>query len=130
VPLTKLRSHALRLLAAGRTRDSYVAGGVALNRAADGDSRVLSTAGLKLSWTKLQVGRRQAEVEGPGETMQLEWVADSDFRFFPARPDDLFVYVLAPVDLATNEASAAGDRRGPPRGGYLRRCGSLSRTVP
>jgi hypothetical protein len=44
--------------------------------------------------------------------MQLEWVADSAFRFFPAQRDDLFGYVLHPVDLATNKASAA-DRREP-----------------
>jgi hypothetical protein len=45
--------------------------------------------------------------------MQLEWVADSDFRFFPAQRDELFGYVLHPVDLATNKASAAADRREP-----------------
>ena len=59
------------------------------------------------------MGRRQAEVEGLGESMQLEWVADSDFRFFPAERDELFGYVLHPVDLATNKASAAADRREP-----------------
>jgi hypothetical protein len=32
VPLTKLQSHVLRLLAAGRSPDSYIAGGVAINR--------------------------------------------------------------------------------------------------
>ncbi|HNR52032.1 MAG TPA: hypothetical protein PKI80_10655 [Deltaproteobacteria bacterium] len=32
VPLTKLQSHALRILAAQRSPDSYIAGGVALNR--------------------------------------------------------------------------------------------------
>ncbi|MGA2576436.1 MAG: hypothetical protein ABSH24_10475 [Bryobacteraceae bacterium] len=133
MPLTKLQSHALRLLAAGRSPDSYVAGDVELNRdgprfssdidifqdseerlaaAADADARALTAAGLKLSFRKIQIGRRQAEVNGLGETTQLEWVADSDFRFFPAQRDDLFGYVLDPVDLATNKASAA-DRREP-----------------
>ena len=32
MPLTKLQSHVLRVLAAGRTPDSYIAGGVAINR--------------------------------------------------------------------------------------------------
>lgn len=64
-----------------------------------------------MSWRRIQPGRRQAEVEGPGEIVQLEWVADSDFRFFPAQADELFGYVLHPVDLATNKASAAADRR-------------------
>jgi len=132
VPLTKLQSHVLRVLAAGRSPDSFVAGGVAINwegprfsadidifqdsenrlaAAADADAKTLTGAGLKLSWGKTQSGKRQAEVEGLGETMQLEWVADSPFRFFPAQRDELFGYVLHPVDLATNKASAAADRR-------------------
>lgn len=73
----------------------------------------MTAAGLKLTWRRVQVGRRLAEVEGLNETMQLEWLADSDFRFFPAQRDDLFGYVLDPVDLATNKASAAADRREP-----------------
>src|ERR1017187_8010476 len=62
---------------------------------------------------RIQSGKRQAEVNGPGETMQLEWVADSAFRFFPTQPDELFGYVLHPVDLAANKAAAAADRRVP-----------------
>ena len=132
MPLTKLQIHALRVLAAQRSPDSYVAGGVALNRvgprfsgdidifqdseerlvtAAEADGAALVEAGLNLSWGKVQTGKRQAQIEGLGETMQLEWVADSDFRFFPAQQDELFGYVLHPVDLATNKASAAADRR-------------------
>lgn len=133
VPLTKLQSHVLRVLAAGRSPDSYIAGGVAINRegprfsrdidifqdlenrlaaAAEADAKALREAGLKLLWRKNQSGKRQAEVEGLGETMQLEWVADSAFRFFPAQRDDLLGYVLHPADLAANKASAA-DRREP-----------------
>ena len=50
---------------------------------------------------------------GGDETMQLEWVTDAAFRFFSTQPDELFGYVLHPVDLATNKASAAADRRVP-----------------
>jgi hypothetical protein len=134
VPLTKLQIRALRVLAAQRSPDSYVAGGVALNRAgprfsgdidifqdseerlataAEADGAALVAAGLKLSWGRVHSGNRQAQIEGLGETTQLEWVTDSDFRFFPAQPDELFGYVLHPVDLATNKASAAADRREP-----------------
>jgi hypothetical protein len=81
--------------------------------AAEADGAALVETGLKLSWGKVHTGKRQAQIEGLGETMQLEWVADSDFRFFPAQQDELFGYVLHPVDLATNKASAAGDRREP-----------------
>jgi len=134
VPLTKLQSHVLRVLATGRSPDSYIAGGVAINRegprfsrdidifqdsetrlaeAAEADGRALTAAGLKLSWGKIQSGKREADVDGLGESIQLEWVADSAFRFFPAQRDELFGYVLHPVDLATNKAAAAADRREP-----------------
>jgi hypothetical protein len=132
VPLSKLQSHVLRVLAAERSPDSYVAGGVALNRdgprfsgdidifqdteqrleaAAQADARTLANAGLGFSWKKVLTGKREAEVEGLDDRMRLEWVHDSAYRFFPAQRDELFGYVLHPVDLATNKASAAADRR-------------------
>ena len=40
-------------------------------------------------------------------------MTESAFRFFPAQPDELFGYMLHPIDLATNKASAAADRRVP-----------------
>lgn len=57
--------------------------------------------------------RWEAELEGLGDRMRLEWVHDSAFRFFPPQRDELFGYVLHPADLATNKASAAADRREP-----------------
>lgn len=134
MPLTNLQSHVLRLLAAQRTPDSYIAGGIALNLAGprfsgdidifqdseerlatafDADIIALLDAGLKLGTPKIRTGKREVLVEGLGEKMLLEWVADADFRFFPTQPDDVFGYVLHPVDLATNKASAAADRRVP-----------------
>ncbi len=134
VPLTSLQSYVLRALAAERSLDSYIAGGVALNRegprfsddidifqdtelrlesAAAADAKTLTKAGLKLAWKKVQTGKREAEVEGLGDRMRLEWVQDSAFRFFPPQRDELFGYVLHSVDLATNKASAAADRREP-----------------
>ncbi len=134
MPLTKLQSHVLRLIAAERSPDSYIAGGIALNRegpryssdidifqdteqrlhaAAVADARTLTAAGLTLSWTKIVTGKRAVELEGLGDKMRLEWVHDAPFRFFPPQRDDLFGYVLHPVDLATNKAAAAADRREP-----------------
>lgn len=134
VPLTRLQSYVLRLLAAQRSPDSYIAGGIALNRegprfssdidifqdseerlttAVAADLSVLTADGLVLTVLKTQTGTRTVLVEGLEETMQLEWVADSDFRFFPTQRDELFGYVLHPVDLATNKAAAAADRRTP-----------------
>lgn len=134
MPLTKLQSHVLRLLAAERSPDSYIAGGIAINRegprfsgdidifqdterrlegAAAADAKTLTDAGLKLSWKKIVTGKREAEIEGLGDRMRLEWVHDAPFRFFPPQRDELFGYVLHPADLATNKASAAADRREP-----------------
>jgi hypothetical protein len=84
-----------------------------LETAAEADAQALAQAGFNLSWKKIKSGKRDAEVEGLGDRMPLEWVTDSAFRFFPAQPDELFGYVLHPVDLAANKASAAADRREP-----------------
>ena len=134
MPLTKLQSHVLRLLAAERSPDSYIAGGVAINRegprfsgdidifqdteqrlqaAAAADEKTLTAAGLQFSWKKIVTGKREAELEGLGDRMRLEWVHDAPFRFFPPQRDELFGYVPHPVDLATNKTSAAADRREP-----------------
>jgi hypothetical protein len=134
VPLTKLQSHVLRVLAAERSPDSYIAGGIVINRegprfsgdidifqdteqrldaAVQADAKALADAAFTLAWKKIVTGKREAEVEGLGEKMRLEWVHDSAFRFFPTQRDDLFGYVLHPVDLATNKTSATADRREP-----------------
>lgn len=52
-----------------------------------------------------------AEVTYGDSRTRLEWVVDSDFRFFPTMPDDIFGYVLHPVDLAINKVMAAAGRR-------------------
>jgi hypothetical protein len=43
----------------------------------------------------------------------LEWVADSDFRFFPTIRDEVFGYMLHPINLAANKVAAAYGRREP-----------------
>ncbi len=135
MPLSALQSRVLSLLASQRSPDSYVAGGIALNRdgprfsadidifhdgderlvaIAESDAAVIAGAGFAVVWLPGRGnGKRAAMVEGMGERTQLEWVAGSDFRFFPAQPDPLFGYVLHPADLATNKASATADRRVP-----------------
>ena len=134
VPLSKFQSDVLRTLAAQRSPDSYIAGGVAINRdgprfsgdidifhdsddrlesAAQADAAALTAAGYTITWESVRNGKRDATIERQGEAMQLEWVTDAAFRFFPTQPDELFGYVLHPVDLATNKASAAADRRVP-----------------
>src|ERR1700730_15287784 len=134
VPIGKFQSDVLRALAAQRSPDSYIAGGVAINRegprfsadidifhdsearlesAAKDDTAALTAAGYSVSWERVREGKRDATVARGGEAMPLEWVTDAAFRFFPAQRDELFGYVLHPVDLATNKASAASERRVP-----------------
>jgi hypothetical protein len=135
VPITKFQSDVLRLLAAQRSPDSYIAGGVAINRdgprisadidifhdsdarlgsAVKADEAALIGGGYNLTWSPNQrTEKHAATVEKQGEQMHLEWVADSAFRFFPTQSDELFGYVLHPVDLAANKAAAAADRRVP-----------------
>jgi hypothetical protein len=124
----------LRTLAAQRSPDSYIAGGIAINRAgprisididifhdsearlesaATADAAALQGAGYGVTWGRVRDGKRDATVARGNDAMLLEWVTDSAFRFFPTQPDPLFGYVLHPVDLATNKASAAADRRVP-----------------
>jgi hypothetical protein len=129
VPISRFQSEVLRILAAQRSPDSYIAGGVAINRAGprfsgdidifhdsedrlDAAAAALRAAGYTVTWRRNRLGRREAVVERDGESMQLEWATDAAFRFFPTQLDELFGYVLHPADLAANKAAAA-DRREP-----------------
>ena len=134
MPLSKIQSDILKLLASHRDPESYVAGSTPLNvdaarfsgdidvfhdreervrQAAEQDSTFLREHGYVLEWLRRDpliytvLARRQ------GDTTKMEWVADSDFRFFPTVRDEMFGYVLHPVDLATNKVSAAYGRREP-----------------
>jgi hypothetical protein len=132
VPLTKIQSELLLVLARFRNPESYVAGGTPLNlrrgrfssdidlfhdreeRVADAaavDAMALTEAGFQVSWLRRQPQIHTASVEGPSGKTRLEWVVDSDYRFFPVVPDATFGYVLHPVDLGTNKVMAAAGRR-------------------
>ena len=134
MPLSKVQSDILLLLAAQRDPQSYVAGAVPLNRdgprfsddidifhdreesvaiAAAADTALLETAGFKISWLRREPGIHGAVVDRDGQSTKLEWVRDCDFRFFPIIHDDVFGYVLHVVDIATNKALAAAGRREP-----------------
>jgi hypothetical protein len=134
VPLTKFQSRILRLLATHRDPESYVAGSVPLNQnrprfsedidifhdreervatAAEKDAAGLQAEGFEIVWLRREPTIYTAEVRGDNERTHLEWVVDSDFRFFPTVKDELFGYVLHPVDLATNKVMAAASRQKP-----------------
>lgn len=132
MPLSKIQTDVLRLLASHRDPESYVAGATPLNRdssrysgdidvfhdreervasAALSDAQTLVSAGYGVSWLRQLPLVYAAEVARADASTRLEWVADSDFRFFPTLRDETFGYVLHPVDLATNKAMAAAGRR-------------------
>ena len=132
MPISRLQTEILTTLAAGRDPGSYVAGATPLNlrgprysrdidvfhdreerveSAALGDAEALTQAGFAVRWVRQSLLIYGAEVAKGDEKTRLEWVADSDFRFFPTVRDPLFGYVLHPVDLAANKMMAAVGRR-------------------
>ena len=74
---------------------------------------MLGQHGYAVRWLRRDPALSAAMAERDGEKTKLEWVADSDFRFFPTMPDETFGDVLHPVDLATDEVAAAYGRREP-----------------
>ncbi len=131
MPLSKIQSDVLRLLAAHRDPESDVAGSTPLNRdaprfsadidifhdrqervveAALNDAAVLAGAGYQVAWLRQLPTIYTAGVTKGGDGTRLEWVVDSDFRFFPTMRDDVFGYLLHPVDLAMNKVMAAAGR--------------------
>lgn len=138
MPLSKLQMLLLQLLAVHRTPNSYVAGATPLNRLgprysddidifhddgarlseiAQQDAEIISAAGYSLKWIETRSRYRKSALvsvsDESGQVTKLDWAVDSAFRFFPAQKNPLFGYVLHPIDLATNKAAAAADRREP-----------------
>jgi hypothetical protein len=134
VPISRLQSDILKLIAAKRDPESFVAGGVPINRsgpryssdidifhdrqervanAALADAAILRDAGYEVTWLRQQPATYSASIRHGGEETRLEWVADSDYRFFPVVSDHQFGYVLHIVDLAINKTMAAASRREP-----------------
>lgn len=132
MPLSRIQVEILRIIAAHRDPDSYVAGASPIIREADRysgdidifhgreervataaavDAKTLENAGYEVKWTRRLPAIYTAAVSGTLGATHLEWVVDSEFRFFPAMRDDTFGYVLHPVDLATNKVMAAAGRR-------------------
>jgi hypothetical protein len=132
VPLTRIQIDVLALLASQRDPESYVAGGTPLNQhttrfsgdidifhdvdtrvrtAAENDAAILTSAGFEIEWLRKFDQIFTAKVNRNDEETRLEWVVDSDYRFFPTVPDATFGYVLHPVDFAMNKVMAAAGRK-------------------
>lgn len=129
--LSAFQRDVCRLLAAHRSADagSYVAGGVALNETLSGTrlSRDVDVfhdtlEALDATWradrTLLQANSYGLDIvrERPGfvevvisknsHSVEMQWVRDSAFRFFPLAPHPDLGLTLHPFDLATNKVLA------------------------
>lgn len=132
MPLSKLQQRVLSVIAAKRDPESYVAGGVPINRAgprissdidifhdreervqaaAEADAAVLAAAGFATRWIRRTPGLCTLEISEGTAATKLDWAFESDYRFFPTVPDPQFGYMLHEADLAMNKVSAAVSRR-------------------
>lgn len=136
--LTEFQRRLCRLLAESRRASgaSYVAGGVALTEALaaqrvsrdldifhdtadavahswDRDRALLQSAGYIVEALRERPGFVEAAVTLQGETLAVEWVRDSAFRFFPLVEHEDFGLALHPFDLATNKVLALIGRAEP-----------------
>ncbi len=131
MPLTPLQRQILSVIAKHRDAESFVAGGTVIQRAGirrsrdidifhDAEQRLrlaaaedlgaLRSAGFEVSLEIDGATFVRAIVGADDDRTKLEWVVDSEFRFFPVIPDDEFGFVLHPLDLATNKILAAASR--------------------
>ena len=132
--LTALQRDILGLLAPSRlARESFVAGGVALNsqletarRSRDidlfhdtiealaatvaADRAILTAAGLELHFVREAPTFAEATAHRDGESTLIQWVHDSAYRFFPLQTDAELGLTLHPLDLATNKVLAMAGR--------------------
>ena len=133
MPLGDFEKSILRLLAANRNPESYVAGATvflrredslrqsqdidvfhdtaeSLRQAATQDAAVLTKNGYQLEWAERQDLFRRAVVSKAGKATKMEWAYDSAFRFLPVQPDAELGFVLHPLDSATNKLLALAGR--------------------
>jgi hypothetical protein len=139
MPLTVLQKEVLAVLAPNRGEESHFAGGVVLHaadassrysydfdifhdleqevtRASNHDVETLRAAGFEVqtlssqgAWDKPSTFRK-ARVLRAGASVEVDWAADSAFRFFPVERDLLFGWRLHHFDVATNKALALAAR--------------------
>jgi hypothetical protein len=133
MPLTGFQRTVLRLLAANRSPDSYVAGGTLVNQGDatprfssdidlfhDPEASVIACAATDIATlerhqydvTRLLDGRSfiRAKVARDTDSVLIDWATDSAFRFFPVVADADIGYRLHPVDAATNKCLALAGR--------------------
>jgi hypothetical protein len=139
MPLTALQKDILAILARNRSEESHFAGGIVLNaadnsarfshdfdifhevaeevtRSSTKDLETLRSGGFAVE-TISRVGEwekestfRKAKVKRGNESVEIDWAADSAFRFFPIERDPRLGWRLHLFDIATNKALALAAR--------------------
>lgn len=137
MPLTEFQKGVLRLIAANRSVDSHIAGGLVLNasddsprfsqdvdifheaaeevvRSSELDVSLLEGNGYEVEkfrgdWEGLTTFRK-AKVKKGGGSVEIDWVADGVYRFFPVVEDEMMGWRLHWFDVAVNKALALSAR--------------------
>ncbi|HEU5068825.1 MAG TPA: nucleotidyl transferase AbiEii/AbiGii toxin family protein [Verrucomicrobiae bacterium] len=139
MPLTTFQKEILAVLAANRSEESHFAGGIVLNaaddsprfshdfdifheiaeevaRSSDRDVAALRAAGFQVTiasprgeWEQ-DAAFRKARVSRGNDLVEIDWAADSAFRFFPIERDPVLGWRLHLFDVATNKALALSAR--------------------
>lgn len=136
MPLTEIQKEILRVISRNRSEESHFAGGLVLNaanesarfshdfdifhetaeaveKASNEDAASLREVGFEVlptsEWEKPETFRKAEIIKG-GQTMEIDWAADSAFRFFPIEQDPEMGWRLHLFDMATNKALALSAR--------------------
>ena len=133
MPITAFQHEVLHLLKKHRNPNSYVAGGIAIHRSdssfrrsndidffhdtdeavsqgAELDRRVLQGNGYDVVTLIEQPAFVRAVINKGQQSLRLEWVRDTAFRFFPVIEDDDLGYRLHDVDLTVNKCLTLANR--------------------
>lgn len=133
MPIDEFQLLVLSIIGKNRNPNSYVAGGSAINSAANTprfssdidlfhasaeavqssfaiDGKSLGNEGFTIKVNVNQPGFVTAVIKKAGQSLKLDWANDSAFRFFPVETDSVMGYRLHFVDLATNKCLALAGR--------------------
>lgn len=133
MPISDIQAEVLKLIAANRSPESYLAGATVIHRDADTprfsqdldffhdiadsiaqcaeqDATTLLQAGYEVSWLLRTPTFHRAVATKGKRQLKLEWAQDSAFRFFPVQKDNCFGYCLHDADAAVNKVLALAGR--------------------
>lgn len=115
MPFTAFQLEILAVLAANRSEESHFAGGV--SRASTQDVASLRAARFQVEevsrageWERETTFRRATVTAPGGEVVEIDWAAESAFRFFPIERDPQLGWRLHLFDAATNKALTLASR--------------------